>query len=202
MPDEDQAFYRWLQEAHLPTEQLSEEQIDVLEASFEFLEETGRDYYSLRLLSHFLLHCGLFKIAQVGRLVGVSRKTASKQRKLSSKQTVQAAHHRMKGRPYGKLLPRYAGPVAQFLLQHPKASRYDVIEFIEQTWGVHVSTRALTLFLKQYGLDRVSDQEESLPVIEVSSPSVDPSLPVPWPAQDFFFRPPSTPELSCSCPLP
>ncbi len=202
MPDEDQAFYRWLQEAQLPTEQLSEEQIDVLEASFEFLEETGRDYYSLRLLSHFLLHCGLFKIAQVGRLVGVSRKTASKQRKLSSKQTVQAAHHRMKGRPYGKLLPRYAGPVAQFLLQHPKASRYDVIEFIEQTWGVHVSTRALTLFLKQYGLDRVSDQEESLPVIEVSSPSVDPSLPVPWPAQDFFFRPPSTPELSCSCPLP
>ena len=156
----------------------------------------------MRLLSHFLLHCGLFKIAQVGRLVGVSRKTASKQRKLSSKQTVQAAHHRMKGRPYGKLLPRYAGPVAQFLVQHPKASRYDVIEFIEQSWGVHVSTRALTLFLKQYGLDRVSDQEESIPVIEVSSPPADPSLPVPWPAQEFFFRPLSTPELSCSCPLP
>ena len=41
MSGEHQAFYRWLQDAELPAEQLSEEQIDVLEASFQFLEETG-----------------------------------------------------------------------------------------------------------------------------------------------------------------
>ena len=55
--------------------------LEVLRASFEFLEQTGRDYYCLRLLSHFLLHCGLFKISQVGRLVHVGRKTASLQKK-------------------------------------------------------------------------------------------------------------------------
>jgi len=197
-----QAFSRWLEDAQLSTEHLSDEQIDVLEASFEFLEQAGRDYYSLRLLSHFLLHCGLFKKAQVGRLVGVSRKTASMQQKLSSKQVVQAAHHRMRGRPYGKLLPRYAGPIAQFLVQHPKASRDDAIDFIEQTWDVHVSKRALTLFLKKYGLDRVGDQDQSRPVIEVTSPPIDPSLPVPLPDQEFFFHQPSTPAPSCYYPLP
>jgi len=200
MSGDQQSFYRWLEEAQLPAEQLSEEQIDVLEASFEFLEQTGRDYYSLRLLSHFLLHCGLFKIAPVGRLVGVSRKTASKQQKLSSKQAVQAAHHRMQGRPYGKLLPRYAGSIAQFLVQHPQASRDDLIEFIERTWDVHVSKRALTLFLKKYGLERVGKQGESAPGIEILSPSTDGSLPVPRPDQAFFFRLPSTPARSCCYP--
>jgi len=202
MSQQDHAFDGWLEGAQLSAERLSQRQIDVLRTSFEFLEQTGGDYYSRRLLSHFLLHCGLFKNAQVGRLVGVSRKTASKQRKLSSKQVVQAAHHRMSGRPYGKLLPRYAGPIAEFLLAYPKASRYDLIEFIEKTWDVHVSKKALTLFLKRYGLDGVGDQDKPAAVIEIPDPSVDPSLPVPRPAQDFFFRPPSTPAPSCCYPLP
>jgi len=202
MSDQDHAFNRWLQEAQLPVEQLSQMQIDVLRAGFVFLEQIGWDYYSLRLLSHFLLHCDLFKNAQVGRLVGVSRKTASKQRKLSSKEVVQAAHHRMSGRPYGKLLPRYAGPVAEFLLQYPRATRLDLIEFIEQTWDVHVSKKALTLFLKKYGLDRVGDTVESSAVTEISGPFTDPSSPVPVPAEDFVLRPPSTPAPSCSYPPP
>ena len=37
----------------------------------------------------------------------------------------------MDGRPYGKLLPRYAGPIAAFLCQHPDATRADLIDFIE-----------------------------------------------------------------------
>ena len=31
----------------------------------------------------------------------------------SSKEAIQAAHHRLAGRPHGKLLPRYAGPIAR-----------------------------------------------------------------------------------------
>jgi len=203
MSQQDQAFDGWLRGAQVAVEGLSQRQIDVLRASFDYLERSGRDYYSLRLLSHFLLHCGLFKNAQVARLVGVSRKTASKQQQLSSKQVVQAAHHRMSGRPYGKLLPRYAGPIAQFLLQYPKASRYDVIEFIQKTWEVHVSKRALSLFLKRYGLDGVGDQDDqSCAAIEFPEPSADPSLPVPRPSQEFFFRRPNTRAPSCCYPSP
>ena len=202
MAKDGQSFDRWLQEAQVSAGDLSREQLDLLQASFEFLEQTGRDYYSLRLLSHFLLHCGRFKIAMVSRLVGVSRQWASKQHKLSSKAVVQAAHHRMRGSPYGKLLPRYAGPIAQFLLQHPQATRYDLIEFIEQTWGVHVSKMALSRFLNKYGLNAASTAVESSPTIEIATAPADPSLPVPRPGEEFFFRPLSTPAPSCSCPPP
>ena len=72
---------------------------------------------------------------------------------MSSKQAVQQAHHRMDGRPYGKLLPRYAGPILEFRLTHPDASRADLIHFIDATFGVRVSRIALYHFLKKFGLD-------------------------------------------------
>jgi hypothetical protein len=46
----------------------------------------------------------------------------------------------MAGRPHGKLLPRYAGPIAEFVLTHADATRYDILDFIERTWSVRVST--------------------------------------------------------------
>src|SRR5208283_4114470 len=111
-------------------------------------------YFSTRLLSHFLLHAqtGL-KVAQIARLLDLSRPTASRQQKFSSKEAIQQAHHRLEGRPYGKLWPRYAGPIAQFLVTHPKATRVDTLEFIERTFHTHVSTVALSKFLKKFGLD-------------------------------------------------
>jgi hypothetical protein len=46
------------------------------------------------------------------------------QQKLSSKQAIHQAHHPMDGRPAGKLLPRFAGPIAAHLLApRPKPRR-------------------------------------------------------------------------------
>src|SRR3954462_15473653 len=116
-------FVQWLAQAHIPEHALTPEQVTLLQAAFRFRQSQGSDYYSTRLLSHFLLHCecGL-KVAQIARLLGISRPTASRQQDLSSKETIQQAHHRMDGRPYGKLLPRYAGPIAEFLFSRPEAS--------------------------------------------------------------------------------
>jgi len=147
-------FARWLEDAAVPAASLTDAQRAVLEAAFGFLQRCGRDYYSVRLLSHFLLHCqaGL-KVAQVARLLGISRSAASAQQGLSSKEVVQAAHHRLAGRSHGKLLPRFAGPIAQFLHQHPEATRWDLLDFIRVTFGVSVSRVALHRFLKKFGLD-------------------------------------------------
>src|SRR3954447_23743698 len=121
-------FTSWLTQAHIREHRLTPDQRGALRAAFHFRLSRGNDSYSTRLLGHFLLHCGSgLKVAQLARLLGVSRPTASGQQKLSSKQTVQQAHHRMDGRPYGKLLPRYAGPVIGFLLAHPDATRADLI---------------------------------------------------------------------------
>ena len=149
--------------------------------------------------------------------------TASHQQGVSSKEAIQAAHHRMAGRPHGKLLPRYAGPIAEFILTHADATRYDVLDFIERTWGVRVSTVALHHFCKKFGLDRATRcrprhpdpapssrrpaangrasprRAEQLPAEPCRLDAVPPSQPVPLPPPPFSRRRrrPSTRGPSC-----
>lgn len=210
MATTDDDLTQWLSQAQIAADGLTPEQRGLLRAAFHFRQSCGDDYYSSRMLSHFLLNCqaGL-KVAQVARLVGVSRPTASKQQGLSSKETIQAAHHRMAGRAHGKLLPRYAGPIAQFILTHADATRYDTLDFIQQTWGVRVSTVALQRFLKKYGLDRATRTgtattvaqspaaETTVPQQLVSVETIVPGQPVPLPPPPFCWHTPSTPVLFC-----
>jgi transposase len=202
----DGAFPQWLSQAQIAEDRLTAEQRGLLLAAFAFRQHCGDDYYSSRLLSHFLLHChsGL-KVAQIARLVGISRPTASHQQGVSSKEAIQAAHHRLAGRPHGKLLPRYAGPIAEFILSHADATRYDILDFIERTWGVRVSTVALHHFNKKFGLDRATRAEATalrpsagrtpaeLRPVETGPPS----QPVPLPPPPFSRRALSTRGRSC-----
>jgi hypothetical protein len=206
MATQDGAFFQWLTQADVSADGLTNEQTAVLRAAFHFRQQVGVDYYSTRLLSHFLLHCGSgLKIAQIARLIGISRPTASHQHGISSKEAIQAAHHRLSGRPHGKLLPRFAGPIAEFILGHADCSRYDILDFIERTWGVRVSTVALHHFCKKFGLDRATRAEATAPRPSVnptpaeprSAETPRPSQPVPLPSPPFSRRGHNTPEHSC-----
>jgi transposase len=192
----DGTFAQWLSQAQIVEERLNAEQRGLLLAAFAFRQRCGQDYYSTRLLSHFLLHCdsGL-KVAQLARLVDISRPTASRQQGVSSKEAIQAAHHRMAGRPHGKLLPRYAGPIAEFILTHADATRYDILDFIQRTWDVRVSTVALHHFCKKFGLDGATraaataskpsaDRAAAAPRVETGPPH----QPVPPPPPPFSRR--------------
>jgi transposase len=202
----DGAYAQWLSQAQIAEERLTAEQRGVLQSAFAFRQRCGDDYYSSRLLSHFLLHCdsGL-KVAQIARLVGISRPTASNQQGVSSKEAIQAAHHRMAGRAHGKLLPRYAGPIAEFILTHPDATRYDILDFIHQTWDVRVSTVALHHFNKKFGLDRATRAEATAPRPNAERPppephpveTVPPSQPLPLPPPPFSRRGRTTRGRSC-----
>jgi transposase len=232
MSPEVQTYADWLEQAAVVEAHLTATQQQLLHAAFGFLQECSADYYSRRLLSHFLLHCraGL-KTAAIARLVGFSRSTAVDHQGCSSKEVVQAAHQRLVGRAHGKLLPRYAGPLAQFLHQHPAATRWDLLDFVQRTWGVSVSRMALYRFLKKYGLDQTGrvaavplagaatpvpppptatppgvsiDRGTADPVVV---PAVVPSAAaatatVPLPAPEFFLPRPSMPAPSSSCPAP
>jgi transposase len=211
----DGTFAQWLIQADVAAGRLTVEQTTVLQAAFHYRQQVGTDYYSTRLLSHFLLHCGCgIPVAQIARLLAISRPTASRQQGLASKEVIQAAHHRMAGRPHGKLLPRYAGPIAEFVLSHADASRFDTLAFIERTWGVRVSTVALYHFLKKYGLDRASrtaalaNTNEAAAVDPAASPpapgvpgeppaALPPRQPVPLPAPPFSSRRRNTRGRSC-----
>jgi hypothetical protein len=209
MAKDGEAFVQWLDGAKIPRTKRSPHQLAVLRAAFFFLQQAGRDYASRRLIAHFLLHCDLgLKLAQVARLVGVTRPTASRQNKLSSRQVVREIQQQLSGRPYGKLLPRYAGPIAHFLVTHPDASREDVLDYIENTWSIRVGLTALYNFLKKYGLDRpsldgsapsepphlVTDEQELVKVLQEPPSS---GLPVPYVPDDFFLARPNMPAPSC-----
>jgi hypothetical protein len=221
-------FARWLHDSALAEATLTAPQQAVLQTAFQFLDHRGRDYYSVRLLSHVLLHgrTGL-KVAQIARLLGLSRSAASAQQGWSSKEVVQAAHHRLAGRAHGKLLPRFAGPIAHYLHEHPQATRWDVLDFIQRTWGVSVSRVALHRFLKKYGLDSTrpvvtlptaapssaarpapehgdapSAPPAAAPRLDTAPAAPAPGVPVPLPPQDFFLPPPTTPAPSCCSPRP
>src|SRR5262249_18600880 len=149
-------FASWIDQADIPPSRRTPTLDALLQAVFRFRQQQGGDYYSTRLLSHFLLNCDCgLKVAQVAPLPGIARPTASRQQRLSSKDVIQQAHHRLDGRPHGKLLPRYAGPIAAYLLGHPGSTRAELIDFIQRTFGVRVSRIALYNFLKKYGLDDV-----------------------------------------------
>jgi transposase len=188
-------FSAWLAQAQITEHRLQPDQRAVLQAAFRFRQAQGQDSYSTRLLTHFLLHCGTgLKVAQLARLVGVSRPTASRQQGMSSRETVQQAHHRMDGRPYGKLLPRYAGPVAQFLCNRPDATRADLIDFLGRTFGIRVSRVALYHFLKKYGLELTPGTALGRTATVPASPQVPPTSP---PAPPLSSRGRSTPAPSC-----
>jgi hypothetical protein len=197
MSAEGPEFARWLEEAAVPEAALASAQRAVLQAALAFLQRCGGDYYSVRLLSHFLLHCQLgLPVAVIARLLRLSRSAASAQQGLSSKEVVQAAHHRLRGRAHGKLLPRFAGPIAHFLHQHPDATRWDLLDFIRDTLGVSVSRMALHHFLKKYGLDG------SGPVVTVPKPSTAaPAEPTAPPPTAASTTPPPA-ETAHDQPLP
>jgi hypothetical protein len=210
MADATADFASWLAQADIPRSRLTPEVVALLQAVFCFRQQQGTDYFSTRLLGHFLLHAGTgLKLAQIARLLGISRPTASRQQSLSSRQAIQQAHHRLDGRPYGKLLPRYAGAIAGFLLSHPDASRAELIDFVFATFGVRVSRIALYKFLKKYGLDQIpAAAAPDAKAVAIGPPEAQERPPVPAPlsvvvpvpvvsSPPFSSRARSTPAPSC-----
>jgi hypothetical protein len=190
-------FAQWLEQAGIQAHRLSPDQLGLLRGAFAFQQQQGTDYYSTRILSHFLLNVGSgLKVAQLARLLGISRPTASRQQNLSSKAAIQQAHHRLDGRPYGKLLPRFAGPIAGFLFENPNASRADLLDFIDATFSVRVSRVALTKFLNKFGLDEGTRRQGAL-----STTAASPTTTIP-PASTAATAPPAPVVVAPATPPP
>ena len=74
-----ESFATWLSQARVPEPRLSPDQLGLLRAVFHFRQQQGTDYYSTRLLSHFLLHCACgLKVAQLARLLGCVGRTGGR----------------------------------------------------------------------------------------------------------------------------
>jgi hypothetical protein len=211
MSTEGLSFEAWLERAGLRRERLNGRQLAVLEAAFRFLEHGEHDYASRRLVEHFLLHADVgLKVAQIARLAKLDRCTSSRHRRCSSSEVTQSIQNRLAGKFPGKLLPRYAGPVAQFLVEHPRATRDEVRDFLEQRWQIRPGYRALDNFLRKYGLDRKTLRGTASPdavaakqetTEEASTADIRVLTPSSWnqvlpPRGEFFLPTRSTPVRS------
>jgi hypothetical protein len=192
-------FAAWVEQAAIPQSRFTAEVEALLRAAWRFRQRQGTDYYSTRLLGHFLLHCDCgLKVAQVARLLGIGRPSASTAQGLSSKEVICRAHHRQSGRPHGKLLPRYAGAIAAFLVEHPGASRAALLDFIEGAFNVRVSRVALYKFLKKFGLDHLPGPAQAPPAAKAPLGEPAPALTsAPGPPPPFSSVGRSTPAPSC-----
>jgi hypothetical protein len=196
-------FATWLEEADIPQSRLTPALCSLLLAVWRFRQQQGSDYFSTRLLAHFLLNCDChLKVAHIARLLGISRPTASGQQNLSSKEVIRQAHHRLRGRPYGKLLPRFAGAIAAYLVNNPHATRAKLIDFVFATFGVRVSRIALYKFLKKYGLDHIPNPAAAAPSPQAQEQPTAPAplsavVPAGVAAPPFSSPGRSTPAPSC-----
>jgi hypothetical protein len=202
-----ETFAQWLEQAGIQEHRLSPQQQGLLRGAFAFRQQEGDDYYSTRILSHFLLHASTgLKVAHIARLLHISRPTASRQQNLCSKAAIQQAHHRLDGRPYGKLLPRFAGPIAGFLFENPHASRADLLDFIDTTFCVRVSRVALTKFLNKFGLDEATRQAAAAgttaSTIAPADPAAPPCTPATTTASPALAPPPAFPAVANLVPTP
>ena len=213
MSDTATPFDDWLTQTEIPAARLTPDVRVLLQAACRFQQQQGSDYYSRLLLCQFLLHAGSgLKVAQIGRLTGFSRATASRHQTLSAKQLFQSLQHRFAGRAHGKLLPRYAGPVAQFQCQHPDATHYDTLDFLQRTFGVRVSLQALHTFLNTYGLDRASQRAATTPASDAAlaggnadaddTTDAEPTANGPDPPRVLLATPLSPPPPGRPVPLP
>lgn len=91
------------------------------------------------------------------------------------------------------------------MLTHTDATRYDILAFIQRTWGVHVSTVALHHFCKKFGLDRATRAAAAAPAPAVQTVvtaaaargDMPPGQPRPLPPPPFSSPRPSTRAPSC-----
>ena len=91
--------------------------------------------------------------------------------------------------PTASSCPATPGAIAAYLFDHPKATRADLIAFIDQTWGVRVSRIALYHFLKKFGLD-------------AAFAPVAPAALTPLPPDEQPARPPDPPATPLLAPPP
>jgi len=100
------------------------------------------------------------------------------------------------GGPTASCCQRYAGPIAEFILTHADATRYDILDFIPvKTWGVRVSTVALAPLQQEVrppisatraAGDGRAPSAGHTPAVPRPVETVPPSQPVPLAASPFF----------------
>lgn len=125
----------------------------LLEAAVRFEAAINGQAILLRAAAFFLLHAGMgLTPAQLGAALGRTDRAMRLVQALSAQDWLDSVWAELRRHRQPKLRAEHAGPIAKYLVDHPRCRQADVVDFIEQAFQIHVDTLTLRRFFKAYGL--------------------------------------------------
>jgi hypothetical protein len=166
MDDESSArFMTWVQAHRLDMTRFSTDQRVLVCAALRFLEFAEHQRLLVRFVTYFLTHCGVpLSASNVGRVVGRSSRAVEETKAVSVEDFVRAAHRDGDRHGGPTLEPVHAGPVAQFIFEHPGCTHDDIAAFAAERLGVVVGIDGVRAFLRRHGLIDLKNKEPAAPL--------------------------------------
>lgn len=125
----------------------------LLEAAVRFVAAIGAQAILVRVAAFFLLHAGMgLTPAQVGAAVGRTDRAMRTVQALSAHELLEAVWNELGRHRQPKLRAEHAGPIAKYLVEHPKCTQAEVVAFIATEYEIAVDVQTLRRFSKTYGL--------------------------------------------------
>lgn len=181
------AWANWQHEHAAVLEKATGPQRVLLEAAVRFVAVIAAQPILLRAAAYFLLHAGMgLTPAQVGAAVGRTDRAMRTVRGLSAHELLDSIWGELGRHRQPKLHPEHAGPIAKYLVEHPRCTFVEVVAFIESELGIGVDPQTLHRFLETYGLSVLRPDRGA-------AKEADDARPFSWGA-------PTTVEPSSSCP--
>ncbi|WP_437613527.1 hypothetical protein WMF20_12465 [Sorangium sp. So ce834] len=148
-----QAWARWQREHADVLEGATRAQQVLLEAAVRFVAAIAAQPILLRVAAYFLLHSDTgLTTAQVGAAVGRTDRAMRTVRTLTAHQMLESIWAELGRHRQPRLRPEHAGPIAKYLVDHPRCTQPEVVTFIARELGIDIEQQTLRRFLDAYGL--------------------------------------------------
>ncbi len=151
---EQDAWVHWQREHADVLARVTGPQQILLEAAVKFVTVIAAQPILLRVAAFFLLHAGMgLTPAQVGAAVGRTDRAMRTVQALGAREVLDSIWAELGRHRQPKLHPEHAGPIAKYLVDHPRCTQPEVAEFIAAELSIVVDTQTLRRFLEAYGLN-------------------------------------------------
>ncbi len=147
------AWTYWQREHADVLERATGPQRVLLEAAVRFVAVIAAQPILLRAAAYFLLHAGMgLTPVQVGAAVGRTDRAMRTVRALATHELLDSIWAELGRHRQPRLHPEHAGPIAKYLVDHPRCTQPEVVAFIARELSIDIEVQTLRRFLDAYGL--------------------------------------------------
>jgi hypothetical protein len=168
-----EAWARWEREHADVLERATGPQRILLEAAVRFVTIIAAQPILLRVVAFFLLHVDMgLTPAQVGAAVGRTDRAMRMVRALSVHDVLDSIWAELGRHRQPKLRAEHAGPIAKYIVDHPRCTQSEVVAFIAGELKITIDPQTLRRFLATYGLNVLRPHHDASREVEAARPCV------------------------------